>query len=369
MSLTRIFCQDKTISFLQRSFAADKMAHSYIFAGREGVGKFKTASQWAKVLLCENPATENNLIDSCGTCQSCRLLETDSHPDFINIYKELIQFTRDGKNKKTPVDLPKDVIKEFLIERVSNRPALSKRKVFVVSEAERLNAASQNSLLKVLEEPPAYCTIILLCSRLEKLLPTTRSRCQIIRFGPIGEDRIIEHLKQMGIEAERSRYFARLGQGSLGLACRWAQLELANANLYKTKKELLTDISKYEYPEALQLAEKFLKESKRIAGVWAEIDESTSKTDINRRATKTLIQILISALHDAMKLGTDDGDIINFEQKEQIKRIADRFAPQQAAEKIIDCCKTLVWVNSSVNEKLIFDYLLLSLAISDRIMI
>ena len=369
MSLTRIFCQDKTISFLQRSFAADKMAHSYIFAGRQGVGKFKTAFQWTKVLLCENPATENNLIDSCGACQSCRLLEADSHPDFINIYKELIQFTREGKNKKTPVDLPIDVIREFLIERVSSRPTLSKRKVFVVNEAERLNPASQNSLLKVLEEQPAYCTIILLCSRLEKLLPTTRSRCQIIRFSPIEEDRIIEYLKEMGIEAQKARYFARLGQGSLGLACQWAKLELADANLYETKKELLNNVSKYKYAESLQLAEKFVEESKRIAGVWAKIDESTSKTDINRRAAKTLIQILISALHDAMKLGTEDAKIINFEQKEQIKRIADRFVPQQAAEKIIDCCKTLVWVNSSVNEKLIFDYLLLSLAISDRITI
>ncbi|GAH35818.1 unnamed protein product, partial [marine sediment metagenome] len=165
MSLKEIFCQGKAIGILQRAFSADKMPHAYIFAGAEGVGKFKTAREWAKLLLCKNPINEKienaDFADSCGSsrplemgrgsCESCRLLEAGSHPDFNPVYKELIQFTKDGKDRKTPVDLPKDVIKEFLIEKVSTRPTLSERKVFIVSEAEKLNAASQNSLLKVLE--------------------------------------------------------------------------------------------------------------------------------------------------------------------------------------------------------------------------
>jgi len=192
MSLKEIFCQDKAISILQRAFAADKMPHAYIFAGLEGVGKFKTAREWAKMLLCKNPVVENEFADSCGACQSCRLLEAGSHPDFNLIYKELLEFTKDGKGKTTPVDLPVDVVREFLIEKVSIKPTLSARKVFIVSEAERLNASSQNAMLKVLEEPPQYCTIILLCTRMERLLPTTRSRCRIIRFSPIDEERITD---------------------------------------------------------------------------------------------------------------------------------------------------------------------------------
>ena len=202
MSLKEIFCQDKAISILQRALAAGKTAHAYIFAGTEGVGKFKTASEWAKLLLCKNPVTEKTketeFADSCGSCESCRVFEAGSHPDFNNVYKELREFTENGKNKAPPVDLPIDVIREFLIDKVSARPTLSERKVFVVSEAERLNKHSQNALLKVLEEPPEYCCIILLCTRLEKLLPTTKSRCQIIRFVPVAEDRIIEKLKAAG---------------------------------------------------------------------------------------------------------------------------------------------------------------------------
>ena len=58
MSLKEIFCQDKAIAVLQRAYAADKSPHAYVFAGAEGVGKFKTAREWAKLLLCQKPATE-----------------------------------------------------------------------------------------------------------------------------------------------------------------------------------------------------------------------------------------------------------------------------------------------------------------------
>jgi len=367
MSLKEIFCQDKAIAVLQRALAAGRVPHAYIFAGPEGVGKFTTAREWARLLLCKNPVMENGFADSCGLCRSCRLFEAGSHPDFNSVYKELIEFTRDGKDKKTPVDLPIDVIREFLIEKAPTKPTLSQRKVFVVSEAERLNAPSQNALLKSLEEPPEYCCIVLLCTRMERLLPTTKSRCQIIRFGPVAEDRIVEKLREMGIEQRPAQYFARLAQSSIGRACRWAQLELADANLYQTKKQLLSSLVEYEYAGALDLAQWLLDESKKIAKLWANLDETTSRTDINRRAQTTLVQIIISALHDAMKLNvTPAKDLSNFDQKGRIQKLAGRFDPEQAAEKIDDCYRTLRWIESGVNEKLIFDQLLLNLAASDK---
>ncbi len=366
MSFKEIFCQDKVVDILQRAFASGKWAHAYIFAGLEGIGKFKTASEWAKLLLCKKPVIENDFADSCGSCQSCRLFEAGSHPDFNSVYKELREFTKDGKGKPPPVDLPIDVIREFLIAKVSTRPTLSQRKVFVVSEAEKLNASSQNCLLKVLEEPPEYCCIILLCTRLERLLPTTKSRCQTIRFGPIDENRIVEKLSQMGIEEKQAQYFARLAQGSLGAACWWAKLELADADLYETKGKLVSSLVSYEFADALDLAQQILEESKKIAAVWADLDKATSKTDINRRAAKSLVQIIISALHDAMTLNvTPTKEAINFDQKEQIEKLAGRFDTEQSAEKISDCYKILRWIESGVNEKLIFEQLLLNLADSD----
>ena len=370
MSLKEIFCQDKAIGILQRAFACGRMPHAYIFSGLEGVGRFKTACELSKLLLCKEPVKEKTgsgeFADSCGRCESCKLFKAGSHPDFNLIYKELLEFTRDNKGKKTPVDLPKDVIREFLIDKVSMRPTLSKSKVFVVSEAERLNAFSQNSLLKVLEEPPEYCFVILLCNRLEKLLPTTKSRCQIIRFAPIDEEIIIGKLMETGIGQKQAQYFGRLAQGSLGQGCRWANLELADANLYQIKEDLVASVATFEYAKSLELARRFLDEGKSIAAASAKLEAATSKTDINRRASKTLIRIVISALQDAMKLGLEaDKNIINFDQKEEITKLAGRFSAEQIAGKISNCYEALRWIDASVNEKLIFEQLLLNLAVSD----
>jgi DNA polymerase III gamma/tau subunit len=100
MSLKEIFCQDKAIDILQRAYSSGKWAHAYIFAGPEGVGKFKTACEWAKLLLCQNPIRDRRQktedrnqsreerretsiehrvssieyrADSCGSCKSCQL--------------------------------------------------------------------------------------------------------------------------------------------------------------------------------------------------------------------------------------------------------------------------------------------------------
>ncbi|MHC4121042.1 MAG: DNA polymerase III subunit [Planctomycetota bacterium] len=363
-----IFCQDRATNTLQRAFASGRWAHAYIFAGPEGVGKFKTAREWARLLGCKEPVADSGVADGCGVCDSCRLFEAESSPDFNHVYKELLEFTENGKGKTTPVDLPIDVIREFLIAKAPAKPTVSQRKVFVVSEAERLNINSQNCLLKVLEEPPEYCCIVLLCTRLEKLLPTTKSRCQTIRFGPINEDKIVEKLKEMGLGNEPARYFARLAEGSLGMACRWAELELAEANLYGTKQELLRSLAGYELADALNLAEKFVVEGKRIAGVWTSLDKNTSKTDVGRRATKTLIRMIVLALHDAMtlSLGTG-GNNAEYDQEEQVEKLAARFGGEGAAERIAHCYRMLQWIESNVNEKLIFEQLLLTIADSDTI--
>lgn len=368
MSLKEVFCQDNAISILQRAYASDKSPHAYIFAGAGGIGKFKTAYEWAKMLLCNSPVTEDGFGDSCGSCQSCRLFKAGSHPDFHHVYKELLEFTTDGKSRKPPLEFPIDVVRQFVIEKVSNKPGASQRKVFVLSEAEKLNTESQNCLLKVLEEPPEYCCLILLCTRMERLLPTTKSRCQIIRFSPVTEDRIIDKLKQMGLDGKESQYFARLAQGSLGQACQWAQLELADADLYQTKKELLSSVANLQYAGALELAGWLMDQSKAIAAVWTELDENTSKKDINRRAAKTLVQIIISALHDTMTSNLSGSrNLINFDQKELITKLAKRLGPEEAAEKIADACRTMRWIESAVNERLIFEQLLLNLAVSDKI--
>jgi DNA polymerase-3 subunit delta' len=368
MPLKDIFCQKKAIDALQLAYIGDKVAHAYIFAGPDGVGKFTTAKEFAKLLLCTNPVERGDFADSCGNCNSCRAFDSGSHPDFEHVYKELLEFTREGKDKNPPLEFPIDVVREFVIEKVKNRPALSKKRVFVLTEAEKLNIESQNCLLKVLEEPPGYCCIILICTKPERLLPTIRSRCQILRFGPVSEDRIIGKLNEFGLDQNRAKFFARFSAGSLGLACTYARLEKAEANLYQTKTELLETYADLQYKDSIELAEDLISRSKSLAGVWSTIEPATSATDIKRKAHRTIIQILISALNDVMLAGINkEQSVVNFDQPEQLRKLAQRFDIEQAALKIADCFKTLNWLESAVNEKLIFETLLLNLAETDKI--
>lgn len=366
MSFEEIFCQDKAVSVLQRAFASDKIAHAYIFSGSEGVGKFKTVCQWSKLLLCAEPITQNGITDSCGQCPSCIKFQNGSHPDFNHIHKELLEFTEGGKSKAAPVDLPIAVIREFLIAKVSSRPVFSKRKIFVVSEAEKLNKHSQNALLKILEEAPQYCCIILLCTRLQSLLPTTKSRCQTIPFLPISEDKITEQLKQAGAEKKTAKYFARLANGSLGMACKLVQLESEGADFYQTKKEIINSLCNLSLGDTLNLAEKILSQAKTISEIWAKLNKEMSKPDIKRTVGKIMIRIIMSALYDAMRLDFVQAEsLVNFDQLEDIKKLAARFNCEQAAEKISQANQAIQQIESNVNERLIFERLLLNVAVSD----
>jgi DNA polymerase-3 subunit delta' len=369
MSLREIFCQDKAIDSLQRAYAAGRMAHAYLFAGDDGVGKLTTAKSWAKMLLCENKQTVSDdpaFMDSCGVCHSCQLFESGGHPDFRPIYKELVQFTKNGKNKKTPVDMPIDVIREFLIDKVANRPTQGQSVVYVMDEAEKVNPASQNALLKILEEPPSYCVIILLCSRLDKMLPTTLSRCQSIRFGQVAEDRIIERLTAEGVDPTEAVYWAHFSQGSLGRAMAWVQLEMKDADVYELKKELIEKISSLQLADAVDTAEWMGKTAKKIAAAWTSRSDNVSTTDITRRAQKGLIRMVACLFSDVARVASDASALwVNQDQQGCISALAKKIDAETAAGHVELCYRMHRWVDSSVNEKLIFEQLLLNLTHSD----
>lgn len=371
--LREIFCQNQAIESLQRAYAAGRMAHAYLFAGDDGVGKFTTARAWAKMLLCENRQTLSNdpvFVDSCGECHSCKTFDGGGHPDFRPIYKELVQYTKDGKNRKTPVDMPIDVIREFLIEKVANRPTMGDFVVYVMDEAEKVNTSSQNALLKILEEPPGHCVIILLCSRLDKMLPTTLSRCQLVRFGEVSETKIIEKLTDEGVAQKEAVFWARFSQGSLGRALTWSQLQVEDSGVYPMKLELIEKLSTLQLPDAIDTAEWMGQCAKKIASIWAKNAENVSTTDITRRAQKGLVRMVACAWSDVMKQGIgQSAGWVNEDQPACIKNLAQRTDPETAAQYIEMTYHILKWIDSSVNEKLIFEQLLLNLTNSDILMV
>src|SRR5438105_3193721 len=148
ISFADILDQKQAVEWLQRAYEANRLPHGMIFAGPVGVGKVTTAAALAALLLCEHP----KINDSCGQCDSCRVLAAGNHPDFRVITKELIrQHDKTGESKA--VEFSIKVIRPELVDRAGRKSVLGRAKVFVIEQAELLTAGAQNAMLKTLEEP------------------------------------------------------------------------------------------------------------------------------------------------------------------------------------------------------------------------
>jgi DNA polymerase-3 subunit delta' len=177
----------------ERFAAADargRISGSYLFVGPPGVGKGTFALALARALACERPQPG---LAACGGCASCVQAAAGSHPD--------IDVVRKPEDRSTiPLELligdDDHRMREGLCWRILLKPVLGPRKVAVIMDADHFSEEAANCLLKTLEEPPAGAVIILVGTGLERQLPTIRSRCQVIRFGPLAPEVVRRVLEQ-----------------------------------------------------------------------------------------------------------------------------------------------------------------------------
>jgi len=192
--------QEKAIAFLKSAIGQGRVAHAYIFYGLDGIGKKAAALAFAKTLNCLEGAA-----DPCGECISCRKIERGSHPDVITIQP-------DGAFIR---------IKEIrgLQEQMMFRPAEGRNRVFIILEAEKMNSAAANALLKTLEEPTGSNILILVTARQHQLPLTVLSRCQRIKFQPLRSGEMITLLEErFSVDAQISSTLAAVSGGSIGKA-------------------------------------------------------------------------------------------------------------------------------------------------------
>jgi DNA polymerase-3 subunit delta' len=199
MKFTDLIGQEHAVKLIKQSMSKNRLAHAYLFAGPDGVGKKTCAQIFARTLNCLEGGNE-----PCNSCISCT---KEFHPDIHLI-----------KPKGTSLRI--EQMRE-LQNNVVYKPYEGKWKVYILEDADKLTEAAANSLLKTLEEPPPVTVFILITSQVEKILPTIRSRCQQINFRPIGQEKISaflkEHYPQM--EEEKRDLAASLAEGSPGRAC------------------------------------------------------------------------------------------------------------------------------------------------------
>ena len=197
-----IIGHQQIIEQLQRTVASGRIAGAYLFVGPAGVGKETVARYFAQLIFCQQDAQPPTV---CGTCLACRKVDSGNHPD--------LQFIRpDGSLLKI------GQIRE-LRRQVIYAPLEASRKVYILTDVDRMNPEAENCLLKTLEEPPAASVLILLTSNLQVLLPTTRSRCQILQFHPMPTQELATILvDRYSVAPEQATALAIATGGSIGKA-------------------------------------------------------------------------------------------------------------------------------------------------------
>lgn len=209
---------ERVKNLLKRILTAGRSPGAMLFTGEDGIGKKLFALEFAKALNCASPQG----VEGCGRCSVCIRISKFNYPqsDESDDWKQIIWTDHADVGMLVA---PKRVLlvdQMRLLEREANyRPYEGKARVFLIDDADKLNESSANALLKVLEEPPHTSFIVLLTSRPGILLPTIRSRCQMIRFSPLSVAEIEKHLLQNKIAtAGEARVLARVARGSLGRA-------------------------------------------------------------------------------------------------------------------------------------------------------
>jgi len=364
-NLSDILGQDQAVARLRANLAAGRMPHAFLFAGPDGVGRRTTAEALAGLLLCEAPVTDRlGNASACGTCTGCQMLLAGSHPDLHLVYKELARFHDDAAVRgRVMQDLGIDVIRSFLIAPAGRSSSRGRGKVFLVLEAELLSIPAQNALLKTLEEPPAGVTIVLVCQKPDQLLPTTRSRCSLVRFGPLPRDFVTGKLTEAGVDAAEAEFWSALTDGSVGRA-----LALSRAGLYAIKREVVESLAALSPVGDAKLAEDLAKATDALAEAAVkqakkDDDANLSKALAVRRAAGAMLEILASAYRDALTCAAGaDRPLVHADQASCIEALARRFAPTDLAEILeqLSRFERLLWRN--VNPKLVWDNVVLTCA-------
>lgn len=301
---------------LKAAIKEGTLSHALLIEGEKGLGVGFLSRLIAASVLCER--------GGCGECLSCRKAMRSIHPDII---------TLDRQGEAIKVD---DI--RYIGETAAFYPNDAERKVYIIKHAEKMNAAAQNALLKLLEEPPSFVTFILCTENRYKLLDTVLSRCVCLKVYPVSADEVTKYLtSHEGMKPAEAQSLSELSYGFIGRAL-----------TLQGKRELKRDSERrefcLEFSETLCFGREydFLKLSKRFASERDKIKKENEDPALMFDMTERLLSDVLHVLRGFPVLSYSS-------ERERLLRLGGRLTEQKISRLYMLCEDAKQQISRNIN--------------------
>lgn len=251
----KIYGNHNLIKTLEEMTEKDRTAHTVLFYGENGTGKKTIAEYYIHLLMCQNKINGK----PCFNCKACHNISDDIHPDVITAEKS-------GKLGGYSVDTVKKICSDVFI-----RPNNSDKKVYIFKDCNNMDERSQNTLLKIIEEPPEYAYFIFTAESKSKFLSTVLSRCISFGVSPCTDEECKTALSECGMNENQIKTAVECFHGNIGMCLDFTENE--NLKELVNTVRLATDslVSKDEYSFAC-IINKTAKERENIKIILTMLD-------------------------------------------------------------------------------------------------
>ena len=340
----KLIGNDQVKEILQRFIANERVPNSLILAGPEGVGKRQFALAIAMALVC----TDRIIGEACEICPACRRVGVFAFPKPDDKDGHALVISSEHPDVGTIIPYKQFILVDAIrhLEKEANfRPFEASSRIFIIDNADRMNDAAANALLKTLEEPPATTHIFLITSRPDSMLATIRSRCQMVRFSPI-ETKLIERflIDEQEFSSGDARIASAISHGSIGRAIS-VKIEEYKKQCERMLNTIHNALVSVDIAAILRTSE--------------ELNDAKNKDKLEQN-----LDLLASLTHDiwSLNLTGDESRIVNAEHAGSIVDLAANVGSVDLASWVDEIGTMRQNFNVNINRKVAVDALFVGMA-------